>query len=101
MGLKSWIASRVTSNILKKMKVDKPHRDKITKTVKNMVNGKRAVQNEPVMLGGFITIAVSLGASYGLDLSVEQLTVTVSTIIAVVSFIQRKLVSPVKKVKKG
>ena len=101
MGLKSWIASKVVSKTLKKANVKKPYRNQISNTVKSMMNGKQVMKNEPVMLGGAITIAVALGASYGLELTAEELSVTISSIIAVITFIQRKFVSPVKNGKKG
>tara|TARA_Y100000310_G_C20257581_1_gene612082 strand:- start:99 stop:377 length:279 start_codon:yes stop_codon:yes gene_type:complete len=84
------------SDYLKKMGVDKPHRQRVVKAVRNMVNPKK----EPVLLGGAVSVAVALGAAFGLDLTVEQLSMTVATIIAIVTFIQRKLVSPKTDVQK-
>ena len=64
-----------------------------------MVVNKKTIKNEPVILGGVITILVALGGSYGLDLTAEQLSITVSTLIAVVTFVMRKFVSPSNKEK--
>jgi len=55
-----------------------------------MLNPKK----EPVMLGGVVSVAVALGAAFGLELTVEELSVTVATVIAIVTFVQRKFVSP-------
>jgi uncharacterized membrane protein YgaE (UPF0421/DUF939 family) len=69
----------------------------ITQTVKNIMQGKHTMQTEPVLFGGVVTIAVAVAAAFGLDLTVEELTITVSTLIAIVSFVQRRFVSPVRK----
>ena len=93
MGIKSkfaqWAIGRGVSDYLKKMGVDKPHRERVVKAVKDMLNPKK----EPVILGGVVSVAVALGAAFGLDLTVEQLSVTVATVIAIVTFVQRKFVS--------
>ena len=100
MGMKSklarWVIGQGVSDYLKKMGVDKSHRQRVVKAVQDMLNPKK----EPVLLGGAVSVAVALGAAFGLDLTVEQLSVTVATIIAIVTFIQRKLVSPKKDVQK-
>jgi hypothetical protein len=88
--LARWAIGRGVSDYLKKLGVDKQDRQRVVKAVKDMLNPKK----EPVMLGGLVSVAVALGAAFGLDLTVEQLSVTVATIIAIVTFIQRKLVSP-------
>ena len=69
----------------------------IQKAVSNMMQNKPTLKNEPVMYGGAITVAVALAGAFGLELTVEQLSITISTVIAVVSFVQRKFVSPVKE----
>jgi hypothetical protein len=94
MGLKSklarWAIGQGVSGYLKKMGVDKPHRQRVVKAVQDMLNPKK----EPVLLGGLVSVAVALGAAFGLDLTVEQLSVTVATVIAIVTFVQRRFVSP-------
>lgn len=104
-GLKSrvvsWIVGKGTDELLTTAKVDPLTRrrtvDTIKRATKNIMKNKPTIKNEPVMAGGLITVAVALGAAFGLDLTAEQLAVTVSTIIAIVSWVQRKFVSPVKK----
>ena len=64
-----------------------------------MVSGKKSIKAEPVVYGGVITVAVALAGAFGLELSNEQLAVTVSTVIAIVSFLQRRLVTPTNKEK--
>ena len=100
MGMKSklarWVIGQGVSAYLKKKGVDKPHRQRVVKAVQNMLNPKK----EPVLLGGAVSVAVALGAAFGLDLTVEQLSVTLATLIAIVTFIQRKLVSPKTDVQK-
>ena len=93
--IKSWIAGRVVSDILKKMNVDKARRKPVVKAVQAMIKPKK----EPILYGGAIGVAVALGAAFGLDLTTEQLAVTISTVIAVVTFVQRKLVSTKADVK--
>jgi hypothetical protein len=97
----SWIIGKGTDNLLTTAKVDKNVRQRVVttvkKAVKNIMTNKPTIKNEPVLAGGVISVAVALGAAFGLDLTAEQLAVTVSTIIAIVSWVQRKFVSPVKK----
>jgi hypothetical protein len=69
----------------------------IQKAVSNIMQNKPTLKNEPVMYGGAITVAVALAGAFGLELTVEQLSITVSTVIAVVSFVQRQFVSPAKE----
>ena len=69
----------------------------IQKAVSNIMQNKPTLKNEPVMYGGAITVAVALAGAFGLELTVEQLSITISTVIAVVSFVQRKFVSPAKE----
>ena len=94
MGMKSkfarWAIGQGVSNYLKKMGIDKPDRQRVVKAVQDMLNPKK----EPVMLGGMVSVAVALGAAFGLELTVEELSVTVATVIAIVTFVQRKFVSP-------
>ena len=68
----------------------------IQKVVSNIMQNKPTLKNEPVMYGGAITVAVALAGAFGLDLTVEQLSITLSTVIAVVSFVQRQFVRPAK-----
>jgi hypothetical protein len=94
MGIKSkfarWAIGQGVSDYLKKMGIDKPDRQRVVKAVQDMLNPKK----EPVMLGGMVSVAVALGAAFGLELTVEELSVTVATVIAIVTFVQRKFVSP-------
>jgi len=94
MGMKSkfarWAIGQGVSDYLKKMGTDKPDRQRVVKAVQDMLNPKK----EPVMLGGMVSVAVALGAAFGLELTVEELSVTVATVIAIVTFVQRKFVSP-------
>ena len=96
MGLKSkvaaWAIGQGVAAYLKKISVDKKYRQGIVKAVKAMLNPKK----EPVMFGGAISVAVALGAAFGLELTAEQLSITIATVISIVTFIQRKLVSPKK-----
>ena len=92
----SWIVSRGVSDALKWAGVDhKPHRDRVVNAVKELV--KKIMKKEPVLLGGIITVLVALASAFGLNLTAEQLGITISTIIAIVSFVQRRFVSPVMK----
>ena len=101
MGLQAWVAGKAVGRLLTALKIQKPFRKKITKTVKQMLNGKRVMQREPVMVGGVLTILATLGASQGLEnVSADDLAVVVATCVAVVSFVQRRVVKPVKVRKK-
>ena len=99
MSIKSWFIGKGVSEYLKKTTIKKPDQKQIVKAVKNMVANKKSIKNEPVILGGVITISVALIGSYGLDLTAEQLGITISTLIAVGTFIMRKFVSPSNKEK--
>ena len=96
MGIKSklagWVVGQVVSDVLKNMKVGKPQRANVVKAVKKMIKPKE----EPVAWHGVIAVAVALAGAFGLDLTAEQLSVTVSTIITVGTFIVRRKVKPVK-----
>jgi len=94
MGFKSniaaWAIGKGVSEYLKKLGVEKNKRIRIVEAVKKMVKPRR----EPVLYGGAIGVAVAIAGAFGLDLTTEQLAVTISTVIAVVSFVQRRFVSP-------
>jgi|TARA_R110000824_G_scaffold21078_6_gene78881 hypothetical protein len=96
MGIKSkmagWVVGQVVSDVLKNMKVGKAHRGRVVKAVKNMIMPKK----EPVAWHGAIAVAVALAGAFGLDLTAEQLSVTVSTILAIGTFLVRRKVTPVK-----
>ena len=96
MGLKSkvasWAIGQGVDDYLKKINVDKKQRQRIVEAVKAMLSPKK----EPVMFGGAISVAVALGAAFGLELTTEELSITIATVISIVTFIQRKLVSPKK-----
>ena len=87
-----WVVGRVVSDVLQNMKVNKVHREKVVKAVKNLIKPK----DEPVAWHGAIAVAVAVAGAFGLDLTAEQLAVTVSTLIAIGTFIVRKFVSPVE-----
>ena len=74
------------------MKVAKPQRANVAKAVKKMIKPRE----EPVAWHGVIAVAVALAGAFGLDLTAEQLSVTVSTIIAIGTFVVRRKVSPKK-----
>jgi hypothetical protein len=99
MSIKSWFIGREISNYLKKTTIKESNQKQIVKAVKNMVIDKKTIKNEPVIVGGIITILIALVGSYGLDLTAEQLSITISTLIAVVTFVIRKFVSPLNKEK--
>tara|TARA_B100000949_G_scaffold4534_1_gene3921 strand:+ start:330 stop:620 length:291 start_codon:yes stop_codon:yes gene_type:complete len=94
MGIKSrmagWVVGQVASDVLKNMNVGKSHRANVVKAVKDMIKPRE----EPVAWHGVIAVAVALAGAFGLDLTAEQLSVTVSTIITVGTFIVRRKVSP-------
>lgn len=97
----SWLVGRGVENVLAAVEVDRQAKREVvatvTQTVKNIMRGKHTIQTEPVLFGGVVTIAVAVAAAFGLDLTVEELTITVSTLVAIVSFVQRRFVSPVRK----
>jgi hypothetical protein len=97
MGLKSklasWVLIRVLTNVVKNLGIKQSERRNIIEGVKTMMNAK----NEPVFIGGLISAGVSFAAAYGLDLTAEQVSITVSTIITIVTFVTRRKVTPVNK----
>jgi hypothetical protein len=96
MGIKSklagWVVGQVVSDMLQNMKVGKSKRANVVKAVKDMIKPK----DEPVAWHGIIAVAVALAGAFGLDLTAEQLSITVSTIIAIGTFIVRRKVKPIK-----
>jgi len=98
-----WVVGRSVENFLEGQELDRQSRQQVAGTVKravkNIMQGKQTMKNEPVLLGGIITVAVALASAFGLELTTEQLAITVSTVIAIVSWIQRTLVSPTHKEK--
>lgn len=90
MGLKSWLAGKAVGSMLKKHGVEKDKRNEVSKAVKNMMNAKK----EPVAWHGAIMVAVALAGAFGLDLTAEQLSVTVSTLITIGTFLVRRKVTP-------
>jgi hypothetical protein len=97
MGLKSkmasWVILQSVSRVLKNLHIQTPARREIVNGVKTMLSAK----NEPVFLGGVISAGVAFAGAYGLDLTAEQVSVTVSTVIAVVAFVTRQRVTPTHK----
>ena len=99
--LAAWFVGRSLKKLLVKADVKGQQQRRtiqvVKKAVSNMVSGKKSIKAEPVVYGGVITVAVALAGAFGLELSNEQLAVTVSTVIAIVSFLQRRLVTPTNK----
>ena len=97
----TWFLGHKLGGVLENTDMPAPKRKAlvttIQKAVSNIMQNKPTIKNEPVMYGGAITVAVALAGAFGLELTVEQLSITISTVIAVVSFVQRKFVSPVKE----
>lgn len=97
----SWIAGRVVDDLLVKTQTSPDERKRIRKTiskaVSNMMQNKPTMKNEPVLVGGIITIVVALAGSFGLELTAEELGVTFATLVTIISFIQRRLVTPTRK----
>ena len=87
-----WVVGQVASDVLKNMKVAKAHRVNVVKAVKDMIKPRE----EPVAWHGAIAVAVALAGAFGLDLTAEQLSITVSTILAVGTFLVRRRVTPTK-----
>ena len=96
-----WLVGRGMRSVVAVSELDRQAKREVvatvTQTVKNIMRGKHTIQTEPVLFGGVVTIAVAVAAAFGLDLTVEELTITVSTLVAIVSFVQRRFVSPVRK----
>jgi len=98
MGLKSklaaWAIGKGIGDFLKhNTRIDKVNRKKIVEVTKNMMKPK-GPKREPVLYGGLVSILVAVGGAYGLDLTAEQLGVTISTVVAIVTFFLRRQVKP-------
>lgn len=92
MGLRStltaWVVGTAVEDVLKRVNVtDTSKRQRVVKAVQRMI---KKPKDEPVAYGGIVSVAVALFAAFGLDLTTEQLAVTITTVIALVTFIQRK-----------
>lgn len=85
-----WVVDQVVSDVLKNMKIAKAHRVNVVKAVKDMIKPRE----EPVAWHGIIAVAVALAGAFGLDLTAEQLSITVSTIITIGTFVVRRKVTP-------
>lgn len=98
--LTSWVVGKATEDILKNTFgiTERSKRKHVVREVKKMI---RNPKHEPVALGGFASVGAALLAAFGLELDGEHLAITISTVIVLVSFIQRKLVSPVSKKDQG
>jgi hypothetical protein len=94
--LTAWVVGKATEDILKNRLgvTDTRKRQRVVREVKKMV---KSPKKEPVVYGGLVGVAVALFAAFGLELEPTQLTVTITTVITIVTFIQRKLVSPKDK----
>ena len=90
MGLKnkitSWVAGVAVDDVLKSRLgvVEKDKRTRVVREVKQLVNPKQKYV-------GYIGVAVALFAAFGLELDPEQLAITIATVIAIATFLQRKL----------
>jgi len=101
MGIKhrltSWVVGRAVDDVLERVNVtDQPKRQRVVKAVQRMIKIKKPTE-EPVTYGAAITVAVALFAAFGLDLTVEQVAITVTTVVTVVTFVQRRFVTPRRK----
>ena len=56
----------------------------------------RSPKSEPVISGALASVAAALLAHYGLALDAEAITTTVTTVVVIVTFLVRRVVSPVK-----
>lgn len=93
--LTAWVVGRAVDDVLTRIKVtDARKRQRVVKAVKRMM---KKPKDEPVAYGGIIGVAVALGAAFGLDLTAEQVGITMTTVITIVTFIQRAFVTPVTK----
>jgi len=97
MGLKrkltAWVIGTAVDEVLERATVtDQSKRHAVVNAVQRLM-----LKKEPVAYGGIIGVAVALGAAFGLDLTAEQVSVTLATVIAIVTFVQRALVTPVEK----
>ena len=90
MGLKSWVVGKFVTGLLKDWNVPKGKRQPVAEAVKNMMNAKK----EPGAWHGAIAGVVALAGAFGLDLTAEQLSITISTIITIGTFIVRRKVTP-------
>ena len=98
VGLKStltaWVMGQAVNDVLERATVtDDSKRQRVVKAVQRMI---KKPTDEPVAYGGMISGAVALFAAFGLDLTAEQVGITVTTVIAVVTFITRKFSTSVK-----
>ena len=50
--------------------------------------------NEPILVGGAVTSALTLGATFGLHLTAEQIAGVASASVTLVSLIMRQAVTP-------
>jgi len=87
-----WVVGRVLRDLLGGFDIDATKKNKIIKAVKQMIKPKE----EPVAWHGAVAVAVALAGAFGLDLTAEQLSITISTIIAIGSFLVRRKVTPLK-----
>jgi len=91
--LTSCVVGTATEDILKnRLGVsDTRKRKRVIREVKRMI---KSPKKEPVVYGGMVGVAVALFAAFGLELEPTELTITITTVITIMTFIQRKLVSP-------
>jgi uncharacterized membrane protein len=99
----TWFMGRAVRKLLRFTTVDESTQKQTTRTIKealgNIMRNKPTMKNEPVVYGGVITIAVALAGAFQLELSAEQLATTISTIVAIATFVMRMFVTPTNKEK--
>ena len=95
MGLTSWMVGKATEDILKNTFgiTERSKRKHVVREVQKMF---KSPKHEPVAYGGAVAVVVALAGAFGLDLTAEQLSVTVSTLLVVGSFFIRGRVTPNK-----
>ena len=100
MGIKSrlagWAIGKGVSEFLKhRTTLDKSTRKQIVEAIKMALKPKTP-KSEPVIYGALASVAAALLAHYGLALDAEAITTTVTTVVVIVTFLVRRVVSPVK-----
>jgi len=95
MGLKSYISNLAIGGVVPDMlvKLGKCQTQNMMTTARDTMKPTR----EPVAWHGVIAVAVALAGAFGLELTAEQLSVTISTLVAIGTFIVRGRVSPVDR----
>ena len=100
MGLRarvaSWAIGKGVSEFLQhRTTLDHPTRTRIVEAIKMALKPK-SPKSEPVIYGALASVVAALLAHYGLALDAEAITTTVTTVVVIVTFLVRRVVSPVK-----